>query len=74
MTTSLRNEGRTTTNFPDEVGIRRNLETWAAAVRGRSPYPISSDEMVDTIAVLDAIVRSVNLGGEQEAVESAEHD
>jgi predicted dehydrogenase len=69
LTTSIGGDGWTTTDYFDEHGIRDNLVAFAAAVRGQAPYPISGMEMIDTIALMEAIVRSAEKDGATEAVE-----
>lgn len=44
---------------------RRELEAFADAVSGRSPYPIPLDQIEHGIAVLDAILRSIDTGSAQ---------
>ena len=39
-----------------------NLNAFAAAVRGEAPYPITGQEMIDNIALLEAITRSAKTG------------
>ncbi|MBO6783048.1 MAG: Gfo/Idh/MocA family oxidoreductase [Alphaproteobacteria bacterium] len=39
--------------------VRANNEAFADAVTGHAPYPISMDDMVHNVAVLDAIARSI---------------
>jgi predicted dehydrogenase len=38
--------------------VRDNLVAFAQAVRGSRPYPISGDDMINNIALLEAIVKS----------------
>src|SRR4029077_18486833 len=38
-------------SFPRADSVRANLEAFADAVAGGAPYPISTDEMLDTVAV-----------------------
>ncbi|MCQ8242202.1 Gfo/Idh/MocA family protein [Rhizosaccharibacter radicis] len=49
-----------------EVGkaepVLANLDAFADAVRGRAPYPITGDQMIDNIALLEAIVSSCRSG------------
>lgn len=49
-----------------EVGpaepVRDNLAAFAAAVRGKAPYPVSGQDMINNIALLEAIVRSARSG------------
>jgi predicted dehydrogenase len=39
-----------------------NFEAFARAVRGVSPYPITGEDMINNIALLDAIVRGATSG------------
>jgi predicted dehydrogenase len=43
--------------------VRVNLEAFADTVAGRSPYPITTDEMLDTVAAFEAITKAVRLDG-----------
>ncbi|WP_284777924.1 Gfo/Idh/MocA family oxidoreductase [Agrobacterium sp. lyk4-40-TYG-31] len=42
--------------------VRDNLRAFARAVRGREDYPITGEDMVNNIALLEAIVRSAQTG------------
>ena len=42
--------------------VRDNLRAFARAVRGTAPYPISGEEMINNIALLEAIIRSARSG------------
>ncbi len=42
--------------------VRDNLRAFARAVRGLDVYPISGDEMINNIALLEAIIRSARTG------------
>lgn len=42
--------------------VRANIEAFASAVEGGLPYPVATDEMAHNIAVLEAIVDSVESG------------
>jgi predicted dehydrogenase len=68
LTTSIGNDGWTTAEYLEERGLRDNLRAFASAVRGRAAYPMSGREMVGTIALMEAIVRSADRGGVTEAV------
>jgi predicted dehydrogenase len=50
----------------EEVGkaepVRWNLEAFGRAVQGEQPYPISGDEMIANIALLEAIAKSAQSG------------
>ncbi len=49
--------------FEQIDSLRAELEAFADAVTGRAPYPITPQEMVDTIGVFEAIIRSLQSGG-----------
>ena len=40
-----------------------NLNAFAAAVRGDAVYPITGQDMINNIALLEAITRSAKTGG-----------
>jgi|HigsolmetaGSP11D_1036233.scaffolds.fasta_scaffold02511_2 predicted dehydrogenase len=42
--------------------VRANLETFAEAVHGRAPYPITDEQKIENIAVLEAVSRSAETG------------
>jgi hypothetical protein len=46
-------------SFPSVDSVRVNLGAFADAVAGRTPYPISTDEMLDTVAAFEAIAEAV---------------
>jgi len=50
-------------SFPPVDSVRANLEAFADAVAGVSPYPISTGEMLDTVAAFDAIAEAVQSEG-----------
>lgn len=49
--------------FPLVSSVRANLEAFAEAVAGRAPYPISTSEMLDTVAAFEAIAKAVKSEG-----------
>ena len=49
--------------FEQIDSLRAELEAFADAVAGRAPYPITPQEMVDTIAAFEATIRSIENGG-----------
>jgi predicted dehydrogenase len=55
--------------LPEVDTLRLELEAFADALEGRAPYPIPYDQMIDTVAVFEAIVRSVQAGGRPVEVE-----
>jgi predicted dehydrogenase len=50
-------------NFPPFDSVRANLEAFADAVAGVSPYPISTSEMLDTVAAFEAIAEAAKSDG-----------
>jgi len=46
--------------------VRANLEAFADAVAGVAPYPIGLDEMVDVVAVFEAIAKAAASDGRVE--------
>lgn len=50
----------------EEVGpaepVRDNLVAFAAAVRGRQAYPITGEDMINNIAILESIIKSAATG------------
>lgn len=47
---------------PPAEPVRENLEAFAKAVRGEADYPITGEEMIANIALLEAIVRGARSG------------
>jgi predicted dehydrogenase len=58
LTKSIRDVGRTTIEFPPATAVRANLEAFAVAAAGGAPYPIPPEQMIATIAALEAVFRS----------------
>jgi predicted dehydrogenase len=50
--------------FAPVDSLRAELDAFADAVAGRAAYPITSDEMLDTIAAFEALVASANRDGQ----------
>jgi predicted dehydrogenase len=50
-------------SFPPADSVRANLEAFADAVAGGAPYPISTDDMLDTVAVFEAIAEAAKSDG-----------
>lgn len=48
--------------FPAVDTLRLELEAFADAISGRTPYPIGDNDMIATVAAFDAICRSVKSG------------
>jgi len=51
-----------TTEYPVMSMVRVNLEAFADAAAGRAAYPVTHQEMIDTIAALEAIGKSAESG------------
>ncbi|MBM3358246.1 MAG: Gfo/Idh/MocA family oxidoreductase [Betaproteobacteria bacterium] len=47
-------------DFPKIDSVRAELDAFADAVAGASPYPITPEEMVNTITAFEAIIRSMD--------------
>lgn len=58
LTKSIRDAGRQTIEFPPATAVRGNLDAFAVAAAGGDPYPIPPDQMIATIAALEAVFRS----------------
>jgi predicted dehydrogenase len=50
-------------SFPPVDSVRINLEAFADAVAGVSPYPIPTSEMLDTVAAFEAIAEAAKSDG-----------
>ena len=50
-------------SFPPVDSVRANLEAFADAVAGVSPYPIPTSEMLDTVAAFEAIAEAAKSDG-----------
>ena len=48
--------------FPANDSLQAELEAWADAAEGRGGYPITPDQIVHGVAVLEAIIRSAERG------------
>jgi predicted dehydrogenase len=62
LTVSRRGHGRSVQDFPPAAAVRSNLEAFAAAAMGGAPYPMPAEEMLGTIAALEAVFRSAASG------------
>ena len=51
--------------IPPASPVRANLEAFARAVAGEAPYPISTTDMVNNIAVMEAVFKSARDGSLQ---------
>lgn len=50
-------------SFPPVDSVRANLDAFADAVSGVSPYPIPTSEMLDTVAAFEAIAEAARSDG-----------
>jgi predicted dehydrogenase len=50
-------------SFPPVDSVRVNLEAFADAIAGVSPYPIPTSEMLDTVAAFEAIAEAAKSDG-----------
>lgn len=63
LTTCLRGQEPTSTDYMPVSAVRINLEAFADAVEGRrAPYPMPQSEMIANIAALEAIFKSAESG------------
>ena len=53
----------TVTDVPPAEPVKDNLVAFAKAIRGEAPYPISGDDMIANIAILEAIIASAAKDG-----------
>jgi predicted dehydrogenase len=51
-----------TIDYPDSAPEKAELEAFAAAVAGEKPFPVTVDEAVHSVAVLEAIDRAAKTG------------
>ena len=45
---------------PPAEPVKDNLVAFARAIRGGDPYPITGDDLVNNIAVLEAIIKAAS--------------
>jgi predicted dehydrogenase len=57
----LKGEG-TVTEFPAFDALKRQLESFAAAITGDAPFPVSPDDAMAGVAALEAMGRSAQSG------------
>ena len=46
------------TEVPPAEPVKDNLVAFARAIRGEAPYPITGEDLVNNIAILEAIIKS----------------
>jgi predicted dehydrogenase len=62
LTVQYRDGNRETEEFAWENAVQLNLEAFARAVRGISPYPFTDEQKIGNAAVLEAVAQSVATG------------
>ncbi len=62
MTTCLRGGKTVSRDYPPAPAVKANLESFADAATGKAPYPMTHEEMIATVAALEAIVTSSRSG------------
>ena len=62
LTQVVSGDKRTTREYPPASSILANLEAFADAAEGGTPYPVTQKEMVANIAALEAIIESARTG------------
>ncbi len=68
LTTCLRGGPAVSVDMPPAPAVLHNLEAFADAALGRSPYPVPRDQMIANVSALEAIFRSAQSG----AIEAVE--
>jgi len=58
LTTCARGGEAVTRDYPPAPAVKANLEAFADAAVGKARYPITHEEMIATVAALEAIVTS----------------
>lgn len=62
VTEGWKNKPITVQELPPAEPVRDNLRAFATAVRGEGSYPITGEDLINNIALLEAIVRAANTG------------
>ena len=68
LTVTRTGGARSVQEFPPASSVRANLEAWAAACAGGPAYPMPAEQMLGTIAALEAIFRSAASGAVEKVV------
>jgi predicted dehydrogenase len=58
VTSAVKGGDISVVEVPPTESVRDNLIAFARAIRGRAPYPITTDELVENISILEAIIKS----------------
>lgn len=62
MTQVVSGDIRSVVEYAPSSSVLANIEAFADAVEGRAPYPMPQDQMLATIAALEAIIESARTG------------
>ena len=62
LTTCLRGERAVAVEMAPAAAVLHNLEAFADAALGRSPYPVPVDQMIANVSALEAVFRSARSG------------
>lgn len=62
LTRCVRGGAREVTEFPPAPNVLANLEAFADAAQGRTPYPVPQSQMIANISALEAIFESARTG------------
>ena len=62
LTKVVSGDKRTTREYPPASSVLTNLEAFADAAEGGTPYPVTQKEMIADIAALEAIIESARTG------------
>ena len=62
VTTAQRGAEPETTFYPPHPSVRENIEAFARAAAGGTPYPVSLEEMLSNVQAFEAITRSAATG------------
>ncbi len=62
LTKCLQGGKRSTVEYPPADNVLANLEAFADAALGRSPYPVPQEQMIANISALEAIFKSAKTG------------
>ena len=62
VTTAQRGTEPETTFYPPHPSVRENIEAFARAAAGGTPYPVSLEEMLSNVQAFEAITRSAATG------------
>ena len=68
LTTTIRGAGKEVKEFKPAKAVLANLEAFAEAALGGTPYPVPQGEMIANVSALEAIFKSAQSGKVEEVV------